>query len=73
MNNKSNATIRAVLCMTLMCIYALGIMSAHAADEKNSKKSKAKAAATFNCTADPSWFSNPNMPTEVKKSGSDGS
>lgn len=72
MKNKPKATIRVLLSVAFMCIYTLGAMNTYAADEKNSKKSKAKAAAAFNCAADASWFTNPSMPTEVTKSGSDG-
>jgi len=47
----------------------VGANSAYAKD----READLSPAAAYNCAADPSWFIAPSLPTEVKKSGPNGS
>ena len=57
--------------LALLFICCCGFNNAYAAETKY--PSSTAPTQTFNCAADPTWFSAPSLPTEVKKSGSDGS
>jgi hypothetical protein len=67
MKKISNGNMRALLGVALMGSFCVGMNNIHAAEEKKTTK-----ATTYNCTADPTWFSSPSMPTEVKQSAGPG-
>lgn len=70
MGKKSKGKIAVLLSMTLACAAGLIAENVNAAGDK---KAKADPNGMYDCSADPAWFKSPAMPTEVKKSGSDGS
>lgn len=63
----SNGNMRALMGVALMGSVCVGINNIHAAEKKTTTPS-----TTFNCPADPTWFSSPSMPTEVKQSAGPG-
>src|SRR5687767_7967734 len=67
MTKISNGNMRALMGVALMGSFCVGINNLHAAEKKTTTPSN-----TFNCAADPSWFSAPSMPTEVKQSAGPG-
>ena len=69
MGKKSNGKMSMLMGVALTCAACLATANLHAAGEK---KSKTDPHTSYNCSADPAWFKSPSMPTEVKKSGSDG-
>ena len=71
MGKRSNGKMCVLASMTLMLACGFGAGDVNAADKKGEKVKMAKPTA-FNCAADSAWFTAPSMPTEVKKSGSDG-
>jgi hypothetical protein len=63
----SNGNMRALLSAVLMGIFCLANHDIDAAAKKTLTKT-----STFDCAADPTWFSSPSMPTEVKQSAGPG-
>lgn len=72
MGKRFNRKMSVLVGLTLLGASALTMQHVNAASEDKSKSTPAKSSS-FNCAADASWFSAPSMPTEVKKSGGDGS
>lgn len=73
MQNKLKINTRVALNIALFCVVGASIGNLSAAENKAAVSTAASSAAAFNCGADPTWFSKPSLPAEVKKSGSDGS
>src|SRR5688572_22206874 len=68
MKNKFNDNARVALSVALLCVTGFGAGHAVAANEK----ATASSTAAVPCAADPTWFTAPSMPTEVKQSGGPG-
>jgi hypothetical protein len=68
MKNKFNDNARVALSVAFLCVTGFGAGHAMAANEK----AAASSAAAVPCAADPTWFTAPSMPTEVKQSGGPG-
>lgn len=64
MKNKFNKKTRVALSVALLCATGFGAASAMAANEKAATSS----VAAVPCAADPTWFTAPSLPTEVKQS-----
>ncbi|MGD8595208.1 MAG: mannan-binding lectin [Gammaproteobacteria bacterium] len=71
MQKKAREGIHVLLYVAFLSICCCGYSNTFAKEEKN--PSSTVPTNTYDCPADPAWFSTPSLPTEVKKSGSDGS
>jgi hypothetical protein len=71
MKKMTKGKLYILLTAVSLVLYCTGLTSVYAAKTKH--KALPPKSQSFNCAADPSWFSAPSIPTEVKKSGPDGS
>lgn len=65
MKTNPKSVIRVLLSGALVCFYAIGLNTAYALNSKD------KSIQSFNCTADPTWFSSPSIPAEVPTQSAD--
>lgn len=65
MKKTLRRTIRFLLCAGLLCFYAIGLNTVYAFNSKDT------STQSFNCTADPTWFSAPSIPAEVPTQSAD--